>query len=154
MGARAVGLRESVYVAASSREATRAANVALGLVQGGYRIAYPWWLGPILPSDDELPRYARASLCELCMHAAQSADRFVLLVPPSGVATVGVWVELGAALAVHGVGDNVGDWLHVAGPRPPTLFLHGALWFESDRELVSALIDGGGDVVVRAGKVL
>ena len=126
-----------VYVAAASRDRERARSVATRLRAYGYRIAFAWWRGPFAPSDGLLPAQDRARLQGACLNGARMADRFVLLLPHEGT-TVGAWVELGAFL--DAVGEAGGERpVLVAGPRPASLFLAGALWFPSDEALVRTL---------------
>lgn len=92
-----------VYVAAPWILRERAIEAAKILEAGKHQITRKWWLyedpasGPNGQGHATLSLYAVA-LAELDIKAVRDADAVVCLVPKDG--GVGMWVEMGAALAL------------------------------------------------------
>lgn len=93
----------TIYVAGASADLARAKSAMHAAVSVGFRVLFDWTAAIEAEaakgnrdSDlvlEEQRRYAAADL-----HAATIADVFWLLVPSQKSASIGAWVELGAAL--------------------------------------------------------
>lgn len=90
-----------IYLAAASKEIDRAKHVMKSLRASGHTITHDWTVEvekykDTIPSNEILTECAEADFQGVFL-----ADSLVLLSPEIQNITVGAWVELGMAIALH-----------------------------------------------------
>jgi len=95
-----------IYVAGASAEMARAESMIAVLRGNGFEVPFDW-TEPVKRhghANDVSPTVADAESTNALRHV-ENVDAVVCLVPPVGVDTIGLWVELGVAFALRGIFD-------------------------------------------------
>jgi len=103
-----------VYVAAASAEIERAERFAREARRLGHEVTHDWMaiVRSQTVSESELPRAIRREAATDDIRGVREAEVFIMLVPDEQIASRGIWVELGYAIAARDTTDGLcpGIW--------------------------------------------